>query len=577
MFTNHLRFIFRRLWRQKVHTFSHVLGLTIGISVCLLIGLFLQYELSFDRYHERADRIYRVNQVWEEPSGEIDLDYSTPHPLAEALRSEIPALETVAKVFPEQEVMIETPRQKRFMQEGLLFVEADFLDIFDVEVLQGDAYEALRQPWQTLLTESTAKKFFGGENPMGKTLALDNKKTLTVGGIIADFPDNSHLSASMLVSYFMDKAYLGTNPDSWSFVYGASTYVVPKEGVELADLAAPIRAIYDKNANEKYSKYFISSAQLQPLSKIHFDLRYGEGSAWVKAISPRWMWFFGIIALIVLALAVINFINLSTAQSLSRAKEVGVRKAIGAARSQLIQQFLSEAAIIIIGAGLFALLITFFVLPSINTILEKSIQFGALFSPVGLLLLVGFVLVTILLTGLYPAWLISKFQAATSLKISNDAGDGKTSFLRKTLITTQFAVSGAMLIALIFIAQQMKFFYQKELGFDKENIITFEVPDSDKIDVLSDQLTQLSEVKLLTFNSTPPSALFGSSTIMHEEDYTAADSKDVKLIFGDENYPKVFDLQLQAGRFYENADTSAIAASVPDDQLYPRVLVNEAL
>ncbi|MEM8523123.1 MAG: FtsX-like permease family protein [Bacteroidota bacterium] len=577
MLKQNFKFLLRRLWLQRVHTASHLIGLTIGITVCLIIGLFLHYELSFDAYHEKADRIYRVNQVWEDPSGEVEMDYSTSDPLAEALRSEVTALETVAKVYPLDEVQIETSAQKRFMQEGILFAEADFLELFEVEVLQGDAHEALRQPWHTLLTESTAKKFFGSEDPIGKTLELENTKTLTVAGIIKDFPSNTHLSANMLVSYFLDEEYLGINPNSWTFTFGTSTYVLPKEGTELVDLDAPIRAIYDKNLNEKYGKYFTASAKLQPLSTIHFDTQYGEGSAWVEVVHPKWLLFFGIIALIVLTLASINFINLSTAQSLSRAKEVGIRKAIGAAKGHLIRQFLSESALLITIATVLALFITFFTLPAINNSLDKSISFQTLLQPVGILALLGFILITILLTGLYPAWIIAKFKPATTLKTSQEVGDSKNSFLRKTLITTQFAVSGAMLIALIFISQQIALFHQKELGFNKENIITFDVPDLEKIDVLSNQLSQISGVETLTFNSSPPSTLFSSSTVMHEEDFMAEDAEDVKLIFGDDNYSEVFGLQLKAGRFYENADTSAIAAGLPSDQLFPRVLVNEAL
>lgn len=577
MLNNNFRFILRRLWRQKLHTFSHLLGLTLGISVCLLIGLFLHHELSFDTYHEKADRIYRVNQIWEEASGEKDLDYSTPAPLATALREEVPSLEQVVTVFPQSETMIEVSPNKRYMQEGMLLTEASFLDVFKVEVLEGNAYEALRQPDQTLLTLSTARKFFGDENPIGKTLKMDGDRMLTVTGIIKDFPSNTHLPASMLASYVPSKEYLGFNPNSWMMTFGASTYVVLEKGADIASLEAPINAIYDKNFNDKYSEFGTSNGSLQALSDIHFETQYNSGGKWVKATNPKWLWFFGIIGLIVLALACINFINLSTAQSLSRAKEVGVRKAIGAAKRQLILQFLNEAALLIFCSTLLALTITFFVLPSINTLLDKSIDFAVLFSPIGIIVLLVFMLLTSLLTGLYPAWLIAKFQPALSLKTARDAGDGRTSFFRKFLITTQFAVSGAMLIALLFVAQQMKFFYQKNLGFDKENIVTFEVPDSEKINVLSNELRQVKGVKSLSFNSSVPSALSRSGTVMHKEDYMAEDSEDVSLIFGDAQYSEVFDLQLKAGRYYKDADTTAISEQLADDQLFPKVLVNEQL
>lgn len=579
MFNHHFRFLLRRLWRQKLHTASHLIGLTLGITVCLLIGLFLYYELSFDAHHEKADRIYRMNQVWEKASGEKDFNYAAPGALAEALRSEVTGLEEVTTVYPRGEKMLETENKERFMQEGILFVEANFLDIFDVNVLRGNAREALQQPWQTLLTASTAQKIFGTSDPIGKTLQLDNKNTLTVAGIIEDFPDNTHLPAKLLVSYFPTKDYLGFNPNSWMFTFGASTYALMKTGVEPTDLEAPIQAIYDKNFNDKFEEEFgdRASAITQPLSQIHFETKYDSGGAWVNAVNPKWLWFFGGIGLIVLALACINFVNLSTAQSLSRAKEVGVRKAIGAARSQLVVQFLNESFLLMAFSSILALAVTYFTLPLINTLLDRGIDFGVIFHPTGLFSFLVFFLITSLLTGIYPAWIIAKFKPAISLKTGKDSGDRKSIFLRKALITTQFAVSGALLIALIFISQQMKFFYQKNLGFDKENIISFDVPNQEKIDVLSNELAQIKGVKKISFNSSTPSELSRNGTVMHLNDITAEDNKDVDLIFGDETYAALFDLSIIAGKFYKNSDTSAISASLKNDQLFPKVVVNEQL
>ena len=192
MFNHHFKFLLRRLWRQQLHTASHLIGLTLGIAVCLCIGLFLHHELSFDTHHEKADRIYRMNQVWESASGEKSLNYTAPGALAEALRSEVAGFKEVTSVYPRNEKMLETENKERFMQEGILFVEANFLDVFDVKTVRGNAREALQQPWQTLLTASTAKKILGTADPIGKTLKLDNKNTLTVAGIIEDFPDNTH-------------------------------------------------------------------------------------------------------------------------------------------------------------------------------------------------------------------------------------------------------------------------------------------------------------------------------------------------------------------------------------------------
>ena len=178
MFSTNLKFIIRRLLRQKTYTFSLILGLTLGIATCLMIGLFLAYEISFDGYHAKADRTYRVNQVWEAPSYGTEYYYTAPAPLAAAMRENLPSLETVVSVFPQEIETIEIKNGKMFNQEGVLFAEAEFLDVFDIEIIEGDAYEALRQPWQTILSESTAQKFFGRENPMGKTIIYNGETNL---------------------------------------------------------------------------------------------------------------------------------------------------------------------------------------------------------------------------------------------------------------------------------------------------------------------------------------------------------------------------------------------------------------
>ena len=577
MMKTNLSFIIRRLWRQKLHTFSHLLGLTLGITVCLLIALFLSYEFSFDSYHQNAERTYRINQVWEEPSEGLYLDYGAPAPLAGALASSVPYVETVTSVYPQSPRVIEVSPYKRYNQEGILFAESTFMDVFDVDVVEGNPYETLRKPWHAVLTESTAKKFFGGEIPLGKTFLYRDKETITVGAIIKDLPKNSHLSASMLISYIIDEEYLGFNPHQWGITFGASTYVVLEPGIDPAALEAPLQAIYDQQLNTDPEDPEYASAHIQPLHRVHLEPQYEGGSEWVPAINPRWLWFFGAIGLIVLILACINFVNLSTAQSLMRAKEVAVRKTIGAARRQLIHQFLGEAFFLIALSAVLAILISSLVLPLINANLEKEMAFSYLFNPKSIAYALGGLLLTGFLTGLYPAWLISKFQPALSLKGRGYTGDKRSSWLRKGLVVTQFALSGAMLIALILISQQMEFFYNQNLGFDKDNVITFKVPDKSKIDVLTNELNKVNALKGITFTSSVPSELSHNGTDMHPTDLNSPERKNVNIIFGDDHYPSFFNFPLVAGRYYNIRDTSASSQSLARDQRFPRVLVNERL
>ena len=575
MLSPNIKFIIRRLFSQKTHTIIHILGLTLGITTCLIIGLFLAYELSFDNYHDKADRIYRVNQVWEAPSYGADYNYTAPAPLGAALRENIPNIETVASVFPRDPKTIEVSPDKLFKEDRILFAESGILDVFDIEIISGNAKEALSQPWQTILSESTAKRYFGEEDPIGKTLTYDGEHTLTVAGVMKDLPDNFHLPASMLVSYLVETDYMGFNMKGWGFTFGASTYIVLKEGTEVSAVKGPIQGVYDKFANTDPDDPEISRADLQPLSEIHLEPKYNGGGSWIKAINTRWLWFFGSVGLIVLFLACINFINLSTAQSLMRSKEIAVRKTIGAGRQQLIIQFIGEALMIILIATALALVITHFILPYLNESLEKGLAFQYLINGKGLFILLGGLTLTGLLTGLYPAWLLSKFQPATALKGSNTSTDKSSNFLRKGLVIAQFTISGAMLIALFFISQQLNFFYTQNLGFDKDNIITVMAPDESKYPMLANELMKINAVKEVAFMGGPPSQLDHNSTEM--KNYGDPNPYPVNILFGDNHFPALFDLKLLAGRYFEINDTSAASFSVPRDQRFPKVLVNEEL
>lgn len=575
MLTKNFRFIARRLIRQKRYTLLNILGLTLGLTTCLIIGLFLAYEISFDTYHQKADRVYRINEVKKAPSYGIKYKYAAPAPLAKALREEVSGIEAVASVYPQEPQTIEVAAGQLFKQEGILLAEADIIDIFDFELLEGDARQALRQPWQTILTESTAKKFFGEEDPIGKTLTYDGRQSITVAGIMKDLPNNTHLAATMLISYLVTPEYMGFNLNQWTFTFGASTYVALQEGVTPKSLEAPIQAVYDKYANTDPASLEKSSGELQALSNIHLEPKYAGGGQWVQAINPRWLWFFAAVGFIVLLLASINFVNLSTAQALTRAKEVAIRKTIGAARSHLLSQFVLEAFLLVSIASLLAIVVTYYSLGYLNQSLGKDISFWHMLNPTGISLFIGGVLLTALLTGIYPAWMISRFQPVIAMK-GTGASTGKSSnFLSKALVTVQFTVSAAMLIALFFIAQQLTLFYNQNMGFDRDNILLVKAPDASKYDVLASELSQMNEVKHFSFMSTPPSGIRHNKTDMFTADNPAP--RTVNMVFGDEQYPELFDFQLLAGRYFEARDTSAGLLSLPRDQRFPKAIVNENL
>jgi len=273
----------------------------------------------------------------------------------------------------------------------------------------------------------------------------------------------------------------------------------------------------------------------------------------------------------------INFVNLSTAQSLTRAKEVGVRKAIGADKRQLMMQFIAEAFLLIGTAAVFAIIIAQLTLPLVNELLDKNIIFDYLFTPRILAIFLGLIILTGLLTGIYPAWLIARFQPATALKSRTVAGNRGASFLRKGLVITQFSISGTLLIALLIISKQIDYFYTKNLGFDKDNVVTVNLPDEDKITVLTAELAKIAGVKDYTFASSTPSERGHNSTEMHLTDLDSPDRQEVSLIFADAHYPEMYQLPLLTGRFYTKADSVFSSIKLPKEERFPRVIVNEAL
>jgi len=579
MFKN-IPFILRRFSRQRLTTSLHIVGLTLGITVCLLIGLFIKFELSFDTYHSKADRIYRVNTIWTDP-GEKHYHFSSAYPLAEAIRKEIPLVEKVTRIHNPYQPIIEITPEKRFKQDRVMMTDPEFFDVFDAKVLQGDGREALRKPYQALLTESTAKKFFGTENAMGKVFKFKDKYNITVAGILADFPGNTHLPASMFLSLSADEGYVGTSLTQFGSVSGGSTFVLLPKGMNPKRLDAGLKAIYDRAVNNDphMPKGSRADVELQPLRDIHFNSKYADGGFWVKAINIKWLWFFGSVGLAVLILACINFINLSTAQALTRAKEVGVRKTIGAGKFQLIRQFLTEALLLVSFSAILGILITRLSLPYINNLVEKQIRLNFFESPLLLGSLIVGILFTSLMAGLYPAWIISKFRPAETLKSGSVNSNYQSAILRKGLVITQFSISVCLLIALLLIGTQMNYMRSKNLGFEKDNIVLVQLPFdniSAKKELFKNELSRIPQIKDLSFST---GGFNGDNwgTIMSLKDGDDPERQEVTTIMTDDRFCKMYGLHLKAGRFFEARDTNAVSNSLPEGQRFPKSIVNEKL
>ncbi len=579
---NHLKITFRHLVRQRLNTSLHIIGLTLGITVCILITLFIRYELSFDNYHEKADRTYRIVSKWTSPTQEIDYHFSTPFPLANTIRNEVSGIEHVSFAHPPYVQTVEVTPQKRFLQKNILAVEPDFVNIFQVEVLKGNIYQTLSNPYQAALTESTAKKFFGNEDPIGKTFKFKIREDFefTVTCVIKDFPSNTHLPASILLSHSYQEKFLQPNLDGWTYVSGTETLVTLPKDRDTEIISAQLKAIADKYINPKISKMGErSDFVLQPLQDVHFNASYGGGGRWVQAISVSWLWFFGSIGIAVLVLACINFINLSTAQAFARAKEVGVRKSIGAAKSSLIFQFLLEAWVLIFISGILAISITQLVIPSFNQLLNKDINLHLIESPAFVLgTFIGLVIVG-LLSGIYPAWVIAKFNPSLTLKAGMvSTGKNGSFWLRKGLVVTQFSLSACLLMVVLLMAQQVSFLRNKNLGFNKDNVVVVDIKNSEKsAKLFANELSKIKNVKDFTFETSTPSSEGHWGTLMSRTGIEDKNRKSVTTILTDDRYCNLYNLKLIAGRLLVASDTTSISESLPEEKRMMKALVNEEL
>lgn len=572
-----LKVNFRQLLSQKLNSSVHIAGLSLGMSVCLLIGLFIRFELSFDNYHPAVDRTYRITEVYTN-NNEPNRFFSTPLAMPDALRKTVAGLEHVAFAFPSTNNIIDVTPGKRFEEPHILITDPAFVDVFTVQAVNGDPRKVLGTPYQALLTESTARKYYGDEDPVGKTFRVQSKFDITVGGVIRDMPSNTHLPADLLLSYIPDTDFLGgVSPDIWSFTTGSQTYVVLPEGFDKNILLTQLQKLADEhiNSNEWMPKFMKASYELMPLSGIHFDTE-GKGSMWVPAASKTWIWFFAIVGVSVLLLACINFINLSTAQALTRAKEVGIRKTVGAGRINLVFQFLTEAWLLALISGVIAFGATQMLLPMMNTLLEKEIPFNVTTSPDLLLYLLTGILVVGLLAGLYPAWIITRYNPATSIRSNfSRQGEQGSSWLRRSLVVLQFSVSAGLLIALILISNQVNFIHKKELGFTKDNIVMVKTGAQGASQIFAHELEKIPQVEGFSFSTSAPSDFQHWSTLMSNIGKDDPDRKHVKLLLGDANFGNLYGFKLLAGRYPIDADSSTQSRSIPEDKRIAICTVNQ--
>jgi putative ABC transport system permease protein len=465
MFSNFFKTALRNMLRNKGMSFINIFGLAIGMTCCLLIMLFVKDETSYDKQHKDSNRVYRVVKDFVNDDGSKLPDATTPPALAPAMQNEIPEIEKVTRVFPSWggKYLIQSG-EKKFLEERVFRVDSSFFDVFTFPLVRGEVKSVFKELNSVVITESISSKYFGNDDPMGKVLKTD-MGDLAVTGVLKDVPENNHFHFDFLVSVRKLRGNIDLN---WGF-YNFYTYVKLKQGTDIATVVPKIQAIYKKNNAEGTNIFYSQSlTDIHLTSNLKWELEPNSDKLYVYV--------FSVIALFVILIACINYINLATSRSSLRAKEIGVRKVTGADKSSLVKQFLIESVITSCIAFVIAVSLAYIILPAINQLTQKGLVLfniensGLLLS--GLAAAVGIGLIA----GIYPALFLSSFKPLSVIKGMKITERGAFN-LRKVLVVLQFSISVILITGTIIIIKQVNYVQDARLGINKDQVMIIQGTD----------------------------------------------------------------------------------------------------
>lgn len=547
MFKNYFKISLRNLFKHRAYSFINISGLAVGIACCLLIFLFVRDELSYDTQHENADRIYRVTREWFDRNGVSTLHLArVAAPIAPALKNEFPeVLESVR--FLSGDVTV-SYKENHFSEDNFCFVEPGVFDVFTFPLIKGDSRTALSEPFTVVLTEEMAEKYFGAEDPIGKVLRVENIAELKVTGVLQNLPRNLHFHFGFLASFATLEAIM--SPDTWTNwgFNNYATYLLLSPNHNAANLTAKFPAFMDTYYKHDASKE--SRLHLQRLTDIHLHSHLDSELGVNGDISD--VYIFSVVALFVLLIACFNFTNLTVARAIKRAREIGVRKVVGAHRWQLIGQFLGESIMIAFIAVLLAAALVELALPAFNDFTEKELGFlaGNLIAP--LIGLIALALTVGIIAGSYPAFFLSAFRPAKVLKGETASGSSRPG-LRKVLVVAQFAISIVLISGVLMIHRQLEYVQNKRLGFNKEQLLFFGPSTGRMGDFTSfrNQLLRHPGVRAVTASKFVPSqALVDNIDIQAEVGDVLKTVNELALLAVDHQFFTTYGMEMAAGRAF---------------------------
>ncbi len=566
MLKNYLKIAFRNLIKHKGYTLINVLGLAIGIGACMLILLYVQDELRYDNFHENGDKIIRIIDHWT-ADGITEQLAVVPFPAGKTLQMEHPEIvENVVRMYRPSSwgnQVVVRYEDKSFVEPGVMFADPTFFDIFSFDVLQGSA-AALASPNGVLITQTMAEKYFGNDNPLGKRINLNSNVDLEIGGVLENVPQNSHIKFDFLVTHnAIDEWFGGSGgfEDNWIWT-ACWTYLLLNEGQSAAAIQAALPDFVDRHFPESIKDGTV--LDIQRLEDIHL---HSQGYYEMQPNGNiRNVYIFSAIAMLILLIACINFMNLATARSASRAREVGMRKVLGAYRSNLIGQFLGETILLSLIALLVSIALIELALPVFNSLTGKTLQSHyfdnwMLISALAATgLLVGFI------AGSYPAFYLSAFKPIRVLKNPSAVGATGRSPLRKVLIIFQFCISIVLLICISIVSNQLDFMRNMELGFNKEQVIYFDRfgINSQKYQAFKTELLQHSDIIAVSgLRGSAPGAKDGVAHSFVMEGMDIKKPRWIPVVYANHDFEKVLGLEIVTGRtFSENFSTDSLQAYI---------------
>jgi putative ABC transport system permease protein len=569
MFRNYFKTAFRSLTRNRSYTIINIAGMAVGIAVCMMIFIIIQFQTSFDNFHSKKDRIFRVlTEYHHADAGTISYEKNVPFPMPAGLKAAFPQLEQIAPVYAshndELQVLDDkgTPVKNFKEQSGVFYTEPSFFNIFNFPLLAG-SYASLKDPNNVLLTKEIAETYFGSwKTAMGKTIKLTGYYSmgaglfqfppvaLKVSGILTTIPANTDFQLKLVVAYGTDftgdKLYGFQQPDWNGTAPDFGCYVLLPQNISVDNFNQQLRA-YSRKVLPADNK---NSQIIQPLRAVHYDAQAGNYSN--RTISHELLNVLWLIAAFILLIACVNFINLSTAQAVNRAKEVGVRKVLGSNKSQLQIQFIVETFLIVTIAVILAAVITLLALPFVNQLLELSLSLNILTNPAVILFLLAVTIVVTALASFYPSIVLSRFNPVNALKSKLTVNTTKGISLRRGLVVFQFIIAQALIIGTLIIVQQMNYFMNQPLGFDKDAIVNVPYrPDSTGgklTDYLKQQLLS-NGVQAVSFSSNSPVEDDNNMFTTLKFDHALKDEGFQAIVkFADNDYVPTYKLQLVVGR-----------------------------